>query len=412
MSKFLPKGFLLVLLFSLFGILYALLNKPQKGNVYSNLTLDGKVIKTVYNRALVLTSNNTLFWVYLNRYQPRVFVGDTILVEGRAKGFKIFARHLEVKRNFFQRLRVKLHLFLKRRFLKTATTKGSKKVGSALIFGENFFSKKEKKLISRLGIYHILVISGMHYALFLTFFLWIPLRWKLRYYLALVFFLFFTFLVLFPSAPAYRAFVSVALFLLAAIVERPYNSLKAWLIALGVWSFIYPYWVFSIGFWLSYLASLALIIYYGRNKTPEEDFIKNFFSKFLGLEAALAVGLVIYPLLTTFLDYISLGSFLYGVLFTFLAQLYILVSTFNLLTLWSFDIPSRVQDFLGNLFVELIYKLPKEGITVEVGKTPLWEAVLLSLLGLGILLLPLKGWKKISLLAGALSLEIILLKVF
>jgi hypothetical protein len=132
----------------------------------------------------------------------------------------------------------------------------------------------------------------------------------------------------------------------------------------------------------------------------------------LGLEAALAVGLVIYPLLTTFLGYVSLGSFLYGVLFTFLAQLYILVSTFNLLTLWSFDIPSRVQDFLGNLFVELVYKLPKEGITVEVGKTPLWEAVLLSLLGLGILLLPLKGWKKISLLAGALSLEIILLKVF
>ena len=232
----------------------------------------------------------------------------------------------------------------------------------------------------------------MHYALLFTFFLIFPVRWKLRYWLALSFFVFFTFLILFPKAPAYRAFISFSLFLLAKILEKQYHSLKALLIAFSLWVLIFPYWFFNVGFWLSYLASLSLILYYGNRKTPENSLFENMIKTFLGLEASLVVLTVINPILAYYFHYYSFGSFLYNQIFTLLAEGFLLVGILNMLTFWSFSPFVELQHLIASTFEWIFSKIP-ENVFIKVPYFPKEVMFLFVITAIGFLLIVPKKWK-------------------
>ncbi len=393
LKKFLYRHkWTLILLLPLLAVLSnALLHPTKRGKLFGSVHLKGEVINTSYGMVYIKTDKGLIFKLYPPKGK-KLFVSDTVDVWGKAYGFRLYAEKLKIYRSSLQRLRVKIHTLLKERFLKTAKSKFEKKLGSALLFGENWFSRKEKLKMSHLGIYHIIVISGLHYALIFTFFLIFPVRWKLRYWLALAFFTFFTFLILFPKAPAYRAFMSFLLFLSAKILERRYSSLKALILAAILWIALFPYWVFNIGFWLSYLASLSLILYYGGGRTPEENFFRNFFGKFLGLEATLVVSVAISPLLVYTFHYLSFGGFLFAWIFTPLAVAFILVSLLNGLTLWSFTPLLEVQHLTANLF-EGVFRTIPETVYINTPTIPKWEIYPLTILALVAVALPIpKKW--------------------
>ena len=397
------KTFVLLVLALILTALNFVFNKTEWGYSRGYVTLKGEIISTNYNRVILLDKNSKLWSLRLRRNQ-RIYVSDGVEIFGYAKGGKIYVKKLQIERNFLQKFRIKIHNFLKGRFLKTAKGKFAKKLGSALIFGENWFSKKERLKISHLGIYHIIVISGMHFALFLTFFFIFPLRWKLRWKLALLFFSVFTLFILFPKAPAYRAFISVAIFLLASILERPYNALKALLIAYSISIAIYPFWMFNYGFWLSYLATLSLILYYGVRKTPEQDYFGNFLGKTLGLEASVVVMATINPILVYYLKYISFGVFLYGFIFTFVAEIYIFVAVANLITLWSIPPLTELQNWIASAF-EFFYRVLPDKVYLTVSKPPTWEMYLFVVIAIFICFLPLKRSLKWFLLFGFLIIQ-------
>ena len=405
----LTKPLLFLFFISLLFLLYALINKPHFGKSYGYVNLRGKVAYISFHRVYLIDTKNRFWRLYTYRFKQSIFVGDVLTVSGYAKGFKIYPENIEVNRNWFQNLRVKVHSFLKRKFLKAAKTKANKKLGSALLFGENWFSKSERRKLGHIGVYHLVVISGMHYALFLTFFFLFPLRFKLRYFFTLGFFTFFTLFVLFPKAPAYRAFTSVCIFLLAKILERPYNSLKALLLAFSVSLLLYPYWVSNVGFWLSYIASLALILYYGNKQPVENQFFHNFVGKFLGLEATLVVTTAIAPILVSSFHYFTLGSFLYSFPLTVLVQLYIFIATFNLLTLFFIQPALDIQEKLAELFELCLHKFP-ENVYFKTPQLPLELTIFLTLAVLVILYLPIR--RKLILILATFLLEIFLLKTF
>ena len=383
-----------------------LFHQPQWGRAKGYTPfIRGEVISTNYNRALVLDENNRL-WSVRFKYGNPTYPGDSIVFKGYAKGSRVYIKHYNISRSFFQKIRVSVHSFLKERFLNAVRDKFARKLGSALIFGENWFSKRERTKISHLGIYHLIVISGMHYALFLTFFLFIPVRWRLRWLIALLFFGFFTLFVLFPKAPAYRAFISVALFLLAFLFEKPYNALKALLLAYAVSLLLYPHWLFNFGFWLSYLASLSLILYFGTRKTPEEDYFVNFLSKSLGIEASLVVMVTISPILIYYLKYISFGTFLYSFAFTVITEVYLLIATLNLLSLWSIPPAVDLQIMVSKVF-EYLYRIFPENVYVKTASIPKWEMYLFIFISLAILISPLSKVKKWLLLLVLFVLELV-----
>jgi len=401
------KTFLVLILLTLTIIGFNLLKQPKKGYLKGYASIEGKVIATSFNRAIVLDKSNRLWKVYTYKSAP-LQVGDEVLIRGKFYRWKVYPSQVRIRRSFIQKLRIKIHNLLKEQFLKTADTKVAKKLGSALLFGENWFSYKERQKLAHLGIYHLIVISGFHYALFLTVLFFIPVKWKLRYWVALAFFSFFTFLILFPKAPAYRAFVSITLFVIARLLERKYHPLKALLIAASVSLLLYPYWLSNVGFWLSYLASLALILYYANQKTPEEDFLRSFFGKSLGLEATLVVSIVITPLIASFFGFISYGEFVLSPLFTWIVQMYLLVGTLNLLTFWSLPPLTELQNLIAALFGSIFYSIPDK-FFVKVGQFPAWLSFLLVPLNLFVVA---KFKKQIGLLIGFFIVEVGLLLFF
>jgi ComEC/Rec2-related protein len=215
--------------------------------------------------------------------------------------------------------------------------------------------------------------------------------------------------MLFPKAPAYRAFFSVSLFLLARIFEKPYSSIKAILLAFSISLLLFPHWVSNVGFWLSYVASLSLILYYGNKQPVENQFLQNFLGKFLGLEATLVVTLSITPILVHSFHYFSLGGFLYAFPLTLLVQLYILSATFNLFTLFSFQPTLDIQEKLVNLFMFLFHKFP-EKVYFKASIPSLELAILLTLFGLLTLALPIK--RKLMIALSLFLFEIFLFKIF
>jgi len=389
---------------------------PKSSINYFSQKIHAQVISVSYNYAILLDENKRKWRVIFNKKNP-LYPGD--IVEFSRKNLKIYYKRIlldsyKVKRSFLQSLRIKIHNFLKKRFLKaTKRNKFALKLGSALIFGENWFSKKERNKFARLGIYHLIVISGMHFGIFLMFFYLIPVVKKIRWFLAGAFFIFFSFFLLFPKAPLYRAFISVFLFLIAMIFEKPYHSLKALLVAYIFSLLLHPYWVFNIGFWLSYLASLSLILYFGSTRTPEENFYMNFLSKSLGIEASLVVSTAIAPLLAYTFKYISFGSFLYGLIFTLITQLFLLVAFLNLLTLWSFPFLCNLQINISEVFHYFLKNLGNDNFILKTSpKIPLIEVIVLIALALAITSLSNSRRKKFIYLAAFFCFEIAVLVGF
>lgn len=398
------KGYIILFAFVLLATLQAFFNKPKWGKTFGYKTFKGVVINRIHNKVYLLTEEGEIYLFYAKR---RLFPQDRVKLQGTAKGTFVKPQNIEVKRGLLQRLRVKFHQTLKERFLKTAKRPFGKKLGSALLFGENWFSRKERKKLSLIGIYHLVVISGMHYALLFSFFLIFPARFKVRYYIALVFLAFFTFLVLFPKAPSYRAFTSFALFLASKIGERPYSPLKALLVGYSISLLLFPHWFYSLGFWLSYLASLGLILYYRSNRTPEENFLRNFFGTLLGLEATLVVLAVITPLIGYSFHFFSFGSFLYGWAFTVLTELFLLVGILNVVTYWNFPPLVQAQHLLANFFEVLFEKFPQK-VYVSLSPFPFWVAVVLVVTALGILKFVKKRERKLFYLTILLLTEVLL----
>jgi len=382
------RGLIILIPILLFTVLNALQHRPHWGKTYGYTHFKGEIISSNYRKFYLLTGDGNIFSLYPPK-GSKPTVGDRVEVYGYAKGNLIKVKRLKIYKSLLRDLRVKIHRLLKERFLKSAKTPFEKKLGSALLFGENWFSKKERSKFSHLGIYHLIVISGMHYALFFLFFLLFPVRWKLRYILAFAFFAFFTYLVLFPKASAYRAFISFALFLLAKILERQYHSLKALIVAAIIGLSLFPHWLFNIGFLLSYLASLSLILYYGGNRTPEENFFKNALGKFLGLEATLVVSSAINPILAYKFHFISFGGFLYTALFTALTIPFLFLGLLNTVTLWSFTPLVELQHLISKLF-EFTFNLVPDHVYLTVSNIPLWAVYAEVLIALAVLLLPIR----------------------
>ena len=372
------KFFLLFLL--LFATFYSYTHRAIYKPKYGYGCIEGEVAYRSYNKVW-LNSEGRFFYFYTKR---PIYPTDSVEVCGTFKGLRIKPKTLKVERNFLQKLRLKIRYYLKGKFFKIAKSKVEKKLISALVFGDNYFSRKEKRRLSHLGIYHLIVISGMHYAFLFTFFLVFPVRWKLRYWFALAFLSAFTFLLLFPKAPAYRAFLSFALFLTAKIFERNYSSFKALFWAYALSLFLFPFWLTNVGFWLSYLASLSLILYYGGRKVPEESFLSNLFGKFLGLEAVLVVSVVIAPLIASQFHFFGLGSFLYTALFSFVVQIFLLVAILNVFTFFSLPPLVWAQNSVADFFGYLFYNLPTFGV-FKVESYPLPVAIFFIVLALGVL---------------------------
>lgn len=201
--------------------------------------------------------------VNLSNLNSKISIGDKIIVEGEfnknlniTKGiigdYKII-EYKKLKNDVISKIykrRVKL-------FKKISQKLGIKK--AALISSVAFGYKSEldqdyKSLMKNLGISHIISISGMHLALVYSI-----LRRVFGVKLSLI--IAFAY-VLFTGSPtsAIRAYIMILILNLGIIFKRNYNQLASISLAGIILLLIKPYEIYDLGFILSFLATLGIIL--------------------------------------------------------------------------------------------------------------------------------------------------------
>lgn len=199
---------------------------------------------------------------------------------------------------------------------------------TSIAFGyDEFLDKEDEDIMKNLGVLHAISVSGLHMALVYSI-----LKKLLGEKSAIVVSVIY---VLFTGAAAstVRSYIMLLILSLAPMVRRNYNPVASLSLA-GIILIIYkPYSIFEIGFQLSFLATLGIIIF---NKSLNKKLYKLPKSIREGAAISLSAQVFTVPLMILYFREFSIG-FLLGNL--------ILIPLINVVVI------------LGNIIV-LFYKIP------------------------------------------------------
>lgn len=210
----------------------------------------------------------------------------------------------------------------------------------------NLEDRTLREELSKLGVSHIMAISGFHFALITCFFhllfrIFLPAKFE-----AVLLILVTTLYLLYigDSPSVVRAYIALTLFFLGQILERPISPLNALGGALCFSCLINPVSATTVSFQLSFLATGGILLLYTPldktlqkwlPKLPLKEVLeKRFHTQLLYLFGALfreafalslAVHLSLCPLLLTYFHILSFNSLLYNLFFPFLASFALLL---------------------------------------------------------------------------------------
>ena len=202
--------------------------------------------------------------VSLSNINENIEVGNKILVKGK------FTENKNISNGVIGDYKIEDYKVLKSDFIdklykrrKYVFESIESKLGerkAALITSVSFGYKGElnddhKELMKSLGISHVISISGLHLVLVYNV-LRKLLGVKLSLILALVYVLFSG-----ASAPAVRAYIMIVILTFGKIVKRNYNPLASLSLAGIILLLIKPYYIYNIGYVLSFLATLGIILF-------------------------------------------------------------------------------------------------------------------------------------------------------
>lgn len=174
---------------------------------------------------------------------------------------------------------------------------------AALITSVSFGYKSElnddhKELMKSLGISHVISISGLHLVLVYNV-LRKLLGVKLSLILALVYVLFSG-----ASAPAVRAYIMIVILTFGKIVKRNYNPLASLSLAGIILLLIKPYYIYNIGYVLSFLATLGIILF---NKDLNKKLYKLPNSIRNTIAISLSAQILTLPIIILYFNEVSLN---------------------------------------------------------------------------------------------------------
>lgn len=163
---------------------------------------------------------------------------------------------------------VKEHLLIWRAkgmaHVKTAFPESLQPVAAALLFGDRSLMEEEvRQAYQRLGIIHLLAISGLHVSLITAFAYYAMIRTgivKETAQLLLLLTLPVYALIAGGSPPVVRAVLMATLILLSMRFHHKFTALDALGISFIVVVFVDPYFIYQAGFQLSYLISFSLLL--------------------------------------------------------------------------------------------------------------------------------------------------------
>lgn len=181
----------------------------------------------------------------------------------------------------------------------------------SIVLGEySYLDEEDITKFRELGLAHILAVSGLHIGIIAGFIVFVlshfGIKRKITIIITLTTIWFYGFLIGFPPS-ILRANIMFSLLYLAFLRKEPYDPINSLFFSLFVLLIINPFWIFNLGFQLSFIATFSIIYF-----TPKlRDFFYLYKGKFFSvLYGLLAVHIGLLPVQAYYFNRISIISIL------------------------------------------------------------------------------------------------------
>lgn len=229
---------------------------------------------------------------------------------------------------------------------------------SAVFLGRRELLKNEKYVFSNAGVSHLLAISGLHLGL-TSLILFFSLRlFNLKFRLCLIssllFLYFYTFLTG-ASPSTIRAVIMYSVFAVSFLMKRKSDNLNSLGLAGLVILFIDPETIFHIGFQLSFISVLAIILGF---RIFNISYVNNYFLNYIKqiFFCSFFVSISIAPLISHYFGKIYILSIFYNIVlipfFTFILGVNFLLIIFSPLSFAAQSL-GAVLSLLISIFIKL-----------------------------------------------------------
>lgn len=245
--------------------------------------------------------------VSLSNINGNIEVGNKLLAKGR------FSENKNISNGVIGEYKIEDYKILKSDFIDKLYKRRKyvfegieSKLGerkAALITSVSFGYKGEldedhEELMKNLGISHVISVSGLHLVLVYSV-LRRLLGVKLSLVLALVYVLFSG-----ASASSVRSYIMIVILNLGKIVKRNYNPIAALSLAGIILLLMKPYYTYNLGFILSFLATLGIILF---NKDLNKKLYKLPNSIRNTIAISLSAQILTLPIIILYFNEISLN---------------------------------------------------------------------------------------------------------
>lgn len=225
----------------------------------------------------------------------------------------------------------------------------------ATVLGEGHLLDEDiKEKFRYTGTAHLLVISGLHIGVIIAgisiFLLKLNIQKRKRYILA--FFILTLYVISIGKSPSiFRAYIMGSIYLLGNILYEKVNSKKSFVLAFCCSLLIFPTWIYSISFWMSYVAVFSIIFIY--EKIPKIKRYKNkYLNKILNtLLMTLTIQLCMTPIFFIYFNTIPLFSIFSNLIIIPIASTFIMISFITIF------LSNFYLEFLTSSLVNYIYIL-------------------------------------------------------
>lgn len=276
-----------------------------KGNV-TNIKCQKN--KLVFNYENYLKNNKIFTVIFCNENNVNILKKDYSLLYKISSKFKDY-----VEKTFYSRL----------------DNKNANIILSIILGDKSYLEEVFLDNIRNIGLAHVFAVSGLHigilYAFFTNVLKKIGINKKKSFFITWSILWIYGFLIGFPTS-VLRTLFMFTIHFMADLLYRKYNSINALAFAALILLIINPFWIFDVGFQLSFSAALALVIY------------SKYIKKFIKVQSKIIDSLFVFtflqifilPILAYHFNYIPILGILYNILFIPAFSL-VIIASFGLL---------------------------------------------------------------------------------
>lgn len=228
---------------------------------------------------------------------------------------------------------------------------------SIILGDKSYLDSNYYEDIQKVGLAHLFAVSGLHigilYKALMLIFLLFGINKRVSWVITWSMLWFYGFIIGVPIS-VLRSLLMFTFLFGADVLYRKYNSINSIVISALIILIMNPFYIFDVGFQLSYIVALSLIIYnnYIKIKINISNTIVNSFIMYIFIQV------FTFPLMTYYFNYITVIGLLYNLVLVpiisgLIVVAFILVAI-GFISFYPIIVPLKIMDYMLNTINYLI----------------------------------------------------------